>query len=396
MKRIGVIGVGSGGILSLCHFLTWLNDYQVVSIYDPNIPCIGIGESTNPFFLDTMSNAMGIDDFGPFLHERIMDSTIKHGTIFRDWREKEYLNPLFGDNKNIGIHFNTFKFKDFAFDSLKSKWGEKFQEIVGQVLEIQNNPDNIILNIDGKYHSFDYVIDCRGFPKTYENHVLLDMPINRGFINNSTEGNDWGYTLHQATENGWMFGVPLSTRTSYGYLFNDSITNVEDAKKDFSDRIGVPIDKVVETDYKFKSFYIKQLIKNRLIINGNSAFFLEPMVANSLFIYDYVNRLTYDYIVNGFDANESNYNFQQMALQMHDLICYYYHGGSKYDTDFWKYAVQYSSKRLKESLFFLQLKDRFRYMEENNCEINSYSFYSVDSLKKIDKNMEYYYWTKKE
>jgi hypothetical protein len=85
-----------------------------------------------------------------------------------------------------------------------------------------------------------------------------------------------------------------------------------------------------------------------------------------------------------------------MALQMHDIMCFYYHGGSKYDTDFWKFAHKYSNDRLEKSVFFQDLKDKFKFMQDNNCEIRSGCFYSVDSLKKIDKNMEYYYWTEKE
>ena len=53
MNKLAVIGVGSAGIQSLCHFLAWLDkSWEIYSIHSPKIPISGIGESTNPRFLD--------------------------------------------------------------------------------------------------------------------------------------------------------------------------------------------------------------------------------------------------------------------------------------------------------------------------------------------------------
>lgn len=395
MKKIAVVGVGSAGILSICHMLNYLPQYKVYSIHDPNIDSIGIGESTNPFFSVTLQECLGIS-----LNEIIecgdIDATFKCGTYYKNWRKKDFLNPLFGNKKfdSIALHFNTFKIKDFVFDILRKKYKDRFVEILGTSQQIQNNNNNVTLYVDGEQHTFDYVIDCTGFPKCFDDYNILPMPLNHCLVHNvlSEDGVNWKYTLHQATENGWLFGVPLTHRISYGYMFNDKITTTEDAKKDFSKIIGVELQNLEKIEFKFKSYYIEKVIDGRILKNGNAAFFLEPMFANSLWLYDFVNRLFFDYIIGGIDEHQLNFEFQNKALEIHDLICFQYHGGSNYDTNFWKYAVTYSKEILTNSKFFFEHKRRYQYMKKNKCELYSTYPFGPKNLQIMHDNFEYDYW----
>lgn len=46
-KSIAVIGVGTAGVTALSHLLAWTpDDATIVSVYDPETPILGIGEST--------------------------------------------------------------------------------------------------------------------------------------------------------------------------------------------------------------------------------------------------------------------------------------------------------------------------------------------------------------
>lgn len=393
MKRIAILGAGSGGILSICYFLGLSEEFEITSIYNPKIPSVGIGESTNPFFFGAIQDVLHIPDLDQFIKQGNIDSTIKYGTLYKNWRKKDFTNPLFNGG-DIAIHFNTHLFKDFVFERLRKYWSNKFKEIKGNVSHIENNLDNIILNIDGKEHSFDYVIDCRGFPKSYEDYNVLDMPINHCLVHNTPELNNWEYTLHQATEDGWLFGVPLASRTSYGYLFNDNITKVEDAKINFSKTINIPVEQLQNIEYKFKNYYAKNIINNRLMINGNNAVFFEPMFANSLYLYNCINDLIYYHIKEEHNEYKLNEAFKYKVLEIHDLICYYYHGGSKFTTDFWKYAIKYSKNILKDSLFFKELCNKFSYMKKNNCIIDTELQFTAEQFRYIDRSLEYYYWTK--
>ncbi len=397
-KKLAIIGTGSAGILSICHMLTYLNDYDIYSINDPKIPPLGIGESTNPVFFSTMWNCLGVT-LEDLFSNGYLDASIKYGTLYKNWREEDFLNPLFGEKMHQAIHFNTHKIKDFAFNILREKYRGKFFEIQGTVDSLKNLENSVQVLIDGKTNIFEFVIDCRGFPKdNFDDYEFLDMPVNHGLIHN-IEGdfsyNTWGYTLHQATEDGWMFGVPLRTRISYGYLFNDNFTNVDEAKSNFSKVIGVKEDGLQKIEYKFKSHYVKNFINKRIIKNGNCSVFFEPMFANSLWLYDYNNRLSYSYIVEEMNSEELNYLFYKKVKTVHDLICYYYKGGSNFNSKFWNYAKTYSECSLKSSMFVELTNDVFKFMNKTSSKVrNVYEFspYSIDNLAKLDNFLGYNNW----
>jgi tryptophan halogenase len=332
--KLAIIGLGSAGIQSICHFLSYLNkDSEVWSIYDPNIKILGIGESTNPSFTTMLE--LGTDfDIMRDLNE--LDATYKLGTYYINWRKQEFLNPLLSGS--LAIHFNNFKLKDYAIPRLKDKWREKFKVLEGKVDFINNNINNVEIYINNKVYSFDFLIDCRGFPESYNDyHVFDDAPVNSALVHNIYGvSKSWNYTVHKATKDGWMFEVPLSSRHSYGYLYNKNITSVEQARINFSKEIGVELTDLENIEYNFKSYYTKNLIENRIIKNGNRSVFFEPMFANSLWLYDQVNRIAWDYINQKVDQDLGNYHFVDCCVMVHDMIHFHYHGGSIFNSDFWQ------------------------------------------------------------
>jgi hypothetical protein len=130
---------------------------------------------------------------------------------------------------------------------------------------------------------------------------------------------------HRATLDGWMFQVPLTTRISHGYLFNDTITSVEQAKINFSKEINVPVDQLDNIEYKFKPFWAKTVFENRVIKNGNAAVFFEPMFANSLANYDDINKNFHQFLTGKCTESEVNIRFLRRYCQVRDIICYIYH-----------------------------------------------------------------------
>lgn len=343
-KRIGVIGVGSAGILSLCHFCTWLgNDWDVVSIHNPDKPILGIGESTNGGFVGLLERGTHFA-LGHKEDLEDLDATLKFGSRFKNWREHSWLNPLL--DGNTAIHFNSFNFKDYAYKRLEKIWPEKFKVIEGDVKEVKNFPHKVTVDIDGTIEEFDYVVDAMGYPGDLSDYVISNCtPVNRCIIHNMKEYELTNETDHIATRHGWMFGVPLISRKTYGYMFNDNYATVEEATEDMKEILGV--DEVDGKEYLFKCYYTTKLIEGRVLKCGNKALFFEPLVANSIFLYILGVRMFFDHISEGVPSHELNARYVAAVQEMEDVISYYYKGGSIFQSKFWDYATKMTSERLE-------------------------------------------------
>ena len=401
-KKIAVIGVGSGGIQSLCHLLSYLSkEWKVYSIYDPTIPIVGIGESTNPSFLEAIEYGI---DFNHFIKDDMydLDATLKLGTHYINWRPNEFTNPFI--QGGLALHFNTFKLKDFAMNRFPKIWGDKFNIIEGKVNSMQNLKECVEVEVDNVKHQFDFVVDCRGFPKDFTDYVTTEGPLNHCLVHNMPP-EEMNYTTHVASKDGWMFEVPLKSRKSCGYLFNDTITTTDEARRNFSELIGVPESDMEKIEFKFRPYYAKNVIDNRIIKNGNLAVFFEPMFGNSLYLYDAVNRLIMQYIqqLEGckYDSiaweriqNNLNEQFVYRATAVEDMIAFHYQGGSNFDTPFWRYASDYGKNKTKVSKHLQRVLEPVRAVKVNNDWQTRYTewIFTSKSLILIDKNLGYNYF----
>jgi hypothetical protein len=356
-KKLAVIGGGTAGILSVTHFCTWLtNDWQVVSIHNPQKKILGIGESTNGGFVTLLQYGL---DFTPGIPSDMarMDATLKFGSMFKKWRTHDFLNPLL--DGATAIHFNNYKFREFAYERLAQLWPKKFKLLEGDVKSIQNHPDRVTLDIDGQAHEFDYVIDCMGFPEDYSDYTMSDCTlINHCLIHHQMDYQFEPYTDHIATKNGWMFGVPLQGRKTFGYMFNDVITSKEEALADMKEELGV--DSIDGREYFFKCYYANKIIDGRVCKNGNKALFFEPLVANSIFLYIHTARVFFDYMNGRYNAQVSNQSFVKGVQDMEDLISHYYSGGSLHESKFWGSAVKAAKERLANRAPYHELLATYR------------------------------------
>ena len=339
--KIAVIGVGTAGITSLCHSLRYLSNENdtVTSIHDPDVKILAIGESMDPGFPTTLFEATNftlLDDA-----ERL-DATLKLGVQWKNWRNKEftsYMHPPY-----YAMHFNNGKLKEFCFERFATIWGNKFQVIKGSVTSLTSTFHNASVTVDNIEHEFDFVIDCRGTPKDFTDYNVIDDPVNHCLVNVINEPGEWKTTIHQAHANGWMFGIPLTSRQGWGYLYNDNITPREDAVKD--------IEKIFNTtelnlrEFKFSSYYAKTFFNGRIIKNGNAALFFEPMEALSGYFYTGVMQHLTDYIRGECSVDDVNNKLSIIAQDMENFINFAYHGGANFDSEFWTTTVKKTSNKL--------------------------------------------------
>jgi tryptophan halogenase len=386
-KQIGVIGVGSAGIVSIAHIIPWLsNEWDVVSIYDPSIKILGIGESTMPNFVQSVQLGIAfdiVDDLNK------LDGTIKFGTKYKKWREQEWVNPFFG--ASYAVHFNNFKFKELAFERFKTLWPNKFKVIEGKVDNVVGSMKSVKVTINGQVEQFDYVIDCRGFPETYEDYNVSNCTtVNHCLIYSTDPNNSEPFTEHVAMEHGWMFGIPLTSRNTYGYLYNDTVANKDDILADMSKYFKTDI--VNQAEYQFKSYYAKKIFSNRVLKNGNRALFFEPLSANSIYAYTQICELFVNHLQNPQQTseNEVNKGFIDVAKDIEDFISFLYLGGSTHDTAFWQGAKSNAETRLAANNRLKRLTVEYnRYGSMGLPHLGTNMFFPPANLRIIDKELGY-------
>jgi hypothetical protein len=364
-RKIAVIGAGSAGVLSAAHLCTWLDDqWEVFAIFDPKKKILGIGESTNGAFISVLERGANFSLAHPE-DLAALDATIKYGSKFKNWRERDWVNPLLSGN--IAIHFNNRTFKDFIFERLRKLWPNQFRILEGDVTDVQNYADRVSLRVDGRLHDFDYVVDCTGTPQTFDGYTMSDCTLLDRCRVHVVEKYDYEpFTDHVATRDGWMFGVPLKDYKCFGYLYSSAFTDAPSAEAEMMRLLGVPAleSKAYDKHYAFRCYYANELVSGRVCKNGNKALFFEPLLANSMFLYIFALRLIYDYVVGGQDAGRCNTRFVKSVQEMEDVISYYYQGGSNHETEFWKAASTGARARLAKRAEFSQYLEKLRELKQ--------------------------------
>jgi hypothetical protein len=343
--KVAVLGVGTAGIMSLCHALRWLcpKDSTVTSIYDPNFPILGIGETSQPGFQTLLFESTGftfLDDADK------LDATIKLGGHWKNWRANDFNACLTAPS--YAIHFNNFKLKDFCFSRFNKKYQSKFLVVEGNIDSVTNVKNYVSVIVNGIEYQYDYVIDCRGYPTDWTDYYVVENPtVNSALVNIIKEPGTWTATINQATKNGWMFGLPLQTRQGWGYLYNDKLTTKEEAVADIKEIFNK--ENLDLKEFKFTSYHANTFFDGRILKNGNRAFFFEPIEGQAGFFYEVALRYLVDYVYGQCSITDVNNNLLDAAKDLELFINFIYHGGSKYQTSYWDYISTITKEKLHNS-----------------------------------------------
>ena len=341
MMKISVVGGGNAGCFTALH-TGWFGrekDIEVELIYNPDIPCERVGQATLLRPPQLLWAATGFDWYHNPIH-----ATFKSGILYEGWGQvnDKVFHPF--PANSIAMHYCPWEMQKGILESGHFKVTES----------------NVL---DPKSIDADYVFDCRGKPDDYSDYEELINPINAcilGKPNWKTAEAMW--SRHVATPDGWTFVIPThssSPSNDYcvGYCYNKDITSKEDAEKNFLSMFDVEIKKSLE----FKNYLAKNPISDdRIILNGNRLFFLEPLESSSTQTYlEWVK-----YLFNAVFTKKDDFKSacRQMRRYIHELqnfVLWHYQCGSKYDTPFWDYA---KSLTFEDKMFTAML----HYSKETN------------------------------
>jgi len=317
-KNIAIVGAGNAGCITALHYyLEAPNEIDKITIYHhPDHPIEKVGQGS------TGSGSLLVNNFFHlnFQDQNIVQSTRKEGIMYEGWGKlKDKFFHSFPQS-NTSIHYipnllSKAVLESGVFDVVEKKITDPESEI-----------------------DCDFIFDCRGRnnrdPDLYDKII---NPLNSVILATKDEIiPDLFYTRTVATPNGWTFVIPNVGATSYGYLYNNTITTKEEATADFIERFDVVPSSFIDFDnYVAKSFFSG----DRTILNGNRATFIEPLEASSAGTYEDIARITQGYITLGLDSKENcDLLIRKEISRVETFLLWHYQFGSKYDTPFWEYT----------------------------------------------------------
>ncbi len=319
MKKITVVGGGNAGCFTAlyCGWYGRQSEYEVELIYNPEIPPEKVGQAT---ILEPPALLWASTGFN-WYHNKI-NATFKSGILYEGWGKvnKKHFHPF--PANAMAMHYCPWEMQESVLSS-------------GHFKVVEDD-------VDPKDVDSDYVFDCRGKPDNYDGYEELINPTNACILGKpkwNTAKNPW--SRHVATPDGWTFVIPTNKKSPshdycVGYCYNSDITPPDEAAENFTKQFDVEITKYI----KYKNYVIKEpIINDRIVVNGNRLFFLEPLESSSMQVYIEMVRSIFEYLLPGrCDRNYVVKDIKKYIKQLQNFVLWHYQFGSKYDTAFWEYA----------------------------------------------------------
>ena len=310
--KVSVVGGGNAGIFTALFLDYAVKDVtEVELIHDPKIPCERVGQATLITPPRLLFEATGFN-----WYDNPIYATFKSGILYEGWGKVN--KKVFHDfpSHHMAMHYCPWEMQKHVLNSAQFKVTE------GEV--------------DPKDVDADYVFDCRGKPDDYSNYEPLINPTNACILGKPNWDTSKAYwSRHIATPDGWTFVIPTALDSpsrigGVGYCYNNNITSKEDAEKNMLEMFDVEVTKYINYD----NYVAKEIvIDDRIILNGNRLFFLEPLESSATQTYIEVAR---QFSMGG--LGQLNSYIPTYIKQLQNFVLWHYQFGSKYDTPFWNYV----------------------------------------------------------
>ena len=366
LKRIAVVGRGTAGALAAAS-VTRLHpdsDHELHHIYDSRIPVIGVGEGSWPTLVPQLQQLTGLP------HEAIqqrLNGTRKYGVSFEGWgrRDRDFIHYFAPQEVSYAYHLSADVMGDLLQESTRA------QHIDAKVIAISRVEGGAQVTFEGRApERYDLVFDARGFPREQQADEHIEIPfiptntavIRRcpAIIEAELDGPvlEHTYTRAIARPHGWVFVIPLTAHTSYGYIFNRDLSSLADVESDFdalleSDGVGEFEQRAV---IPFPNFVHRQIYDGAVVRIGNAAAFMEPLEATAIgfaqmevgmVLHMRLNRSAEHIerdvpVINRFLVNN--------VLSNGLFVGWHYCCGSRYDSPFWRHARDEAWPRYRQAV----------------------------------------------
>ena len=331
--KVAVVGKGTSSIITAMRLIA--DGHSVDIFYDPDKPHLKVGESTTPAIIGLINSVfnIGVTDL---INLGIV--SLKAGVKFINWGiGKPFIHGFqSGKSDLIAFQFNTPKFNEFFHKKLKE---ERFVNYFPEKVDNYRIDSNSVVINEKVY---DFLVFCSGWNNSDDYEKPIFETVNSAITYSVDNIIDPICTLHEATEDGWQFGLPFPHEnvTRHGYLFNRNFISSDEVSK----KLNLKNSNVYEWDPKCS----KKLIQNKFVAyNGNRLMFLEPLQALSLHYYLDFAAYICDYLKQGknyqsFIFNNTRYKSEIYNYQL--SLAWHYGYGSIHETKYWDDVTERANK----------------------------------------------------
>ncbi len=354
LRKVAVVGRGTAGSLAAAS-VTRLHpdgDHELHHIYDSRIPVIGVGEGSWPSLVRELQQLTNLP------HDTVqqrLSGTRKYGVAFEGWgrRDRDFTHYFTPQQVSYAYHLSADLMADLLHEDTRAR------HIDAKVLDITRvNGGARVEFEDRPPERYDLVFDARGFPRELHPGRHIDLPfiptdmavIRRcpAVFGEERDGPvlQHTYTRAVARPHGWVFVIPLTAHTSYGYVFNGDLSSLAEVESDF-DRL-LKADGVPEFEQRavigFPNFVHRRIYDGAVARIGNAAAFMEPLEATAIVSAQLQigmvlrTRLSRPPEHLERDAPVVNRFLVNNVLRYGLFVGWHYSCGSRYDSRFWRHA----------------------------------------------------------
>jgi tryptophan halogenase len=391
--KIAVIGGGTAGCMTAAHITKYFPNFDLYHIYDSRIPTIGVGEGTQANFPQWLESITGLkfDE----LQSRC-NITRKFAIQFENWgtKNKQFIHNFYPIKEAYGYHISADKLAELLKDHISAT------HIDQKIIALKS--DGVAVNItfeDNTELEFDLVFDASGFPKSLDNNEYTNIsliPTNAALIRRGAAVDFNSATRSVARPYGWIFIIPLTSHTSYGYIYNTSINSRDEIEWDLSQFLQEEnVTPYGESKHlKFPNFSCRTFFDGSLFKIGNCASFIEPLEATAIGIFHAQIAYASEYLkylaksnspkqkIDESTINAFNELLFQIVYKAALFVGWHYAKGSCFNTDFWHFAKSNFEQEI-DKLANTKLLRKFESYIQAGSEVNYFlSFGKLNSFIK--------------
>jgi tryptophan 7-halogenase len=390
--RVAVVGGGTAGFMAAAHLSRHFTDLELVQVLDPRIPTIGVGEGTTPGFRSWLDAVTGVsyEDL-----RRELRVTPKLGIRFENWgRAHRVFNHDFVPLSGMGLHLSATQLVSFLRRYVRGEL------IEAHVEGIDGGVEGAVVRLEGGGRiAVDVAVDARGFPRVLtDEHVQLSwVPTDTALVTRTPRvSSGLAHTRAVARPHGWVFVIPLTGDTAYGYIYGSEYSSRDDVEADFAALLASEgiVDYAAPRVIRFPNFACKVPFNGRVLKFGNAASFIEPLEATAIAIARYEITFLGAWL-RAFEAAprgriadalvaDLNRRIVELVLEVSLFIGWHYVEGSAFDTEFWRGA----RRRFRQGLDQLVppgMRARFQEQVAHASRIRTADIAGVKSPADLDR-----------